>query len=139
MVGRVAYRDAVEEVLTIRHSPSTAPPQPAGSMNGMYRLTGPMIVACQWNCKGKEILNVSILSISYPSHPSNNPTICGLWGGLLSAPRHDKAALGTERPTRTKKRRKRGNHTRSSPTGPAEQEDGGSLYNKRKNVSLSLV
>jgi hypothetical protein len=67
--------------------------------------------------------------------------------GTLSAPPHDKAATSRQEGgagTTGEKEEIEGEgiqgdlmvHTRSSPTGPAEQEEGGSLWNKSQYPDL---
>lgn len=63
------------------------------------------MVACQWNCKKKKTSQSSMIS-----------SLISIWfdtGAVV--PRH------------TAPTKKKSIHTRSSPTGPAEQEEGGSL------------
>jgi hypothetical protein len=135
--GRAVNGDAVGEVLTALHSPFTAPPLPAGSRNGTIRLTGPMIVACQWNCKREE-LNVSISSIIISKSSSNNPTRYAGLRGHISAPRYDKATLGTKRPTRTRRRRTRGIIPDHLQQGRRSRRTG-DPYRTQGNVSFSSL
>lgn len=75
------------------------------------------MVACQWNCKKKKTSQSSMI-LSLISTWFNTGAV---------VPRH---------PAPTKKT---SIHTRSSPTGPAEQEEGGSLEESQSHESQMMA
>lgn len=107
------------------HAISHVPPRNQTRFSNMRELTGPMIVACQWNCKKQACQfhgDIELVDDVVRSGCRREE------GFAVYVPRR------TDRPSRVTMVPKGGNRTRSSPRGPAEQDEGGSL---NKSVYLS--
>jgi len=89
------------------------------SFRGGEKRTGPIIVACQWNYKRNNVSDISstsFVTVIYSLVPFK--AVCIFRRG------------GAKDRTR---------HTKSSPIGPAEQEEGGSLHEIYRSAFDSLI